>query len=103
METKPLQETVTGDFIAQIGKRTNPIETGKFGFDLRNERGYTLVEWATSKQYKIMNTMFQKKAGRRWAWISPNGVTKTEIDYILTKQARHRHRRISHHPSQHWK
>ena len=28
--------------------------------------------------------MFQKKAGRRWAWKSPNGVMKTEIDYILT-------------------
>ena len=31
-----------------------------------------------------MNTMFQKKVKRRWIWKSPNGVTKTEIDYILT-------------------
>ena len=30
--------------------------------------------------------MFQKKAGRRWTWKSPNGVTKTEIDYILTNR-----------------
>ena len=30
-----------------------------------------------------MNTMFQKKPGRRWTWKSPNGVTKTAIDYIL--------------------
>ena len=29
-----------------------------------------------------MNTMFQKKAGRK----SPNGVTKTETDYILTNR-----------------
>ena len=38
------------DFNAQIGNRTNPIEaaTGKFGLELRNERGDTLVEWATS-------------------------------------------------------
>ena len=28
--------------------------------------------------------MFQKKAGMRWTWKSPNGVTKTEIDYTLT-------------------
>ena len=27
--------------------------------------------------------MFQKKAGRKWTWKSPNGVAKTEIDYIL--------------------
>ena len=24
--------------------------------------------------------------GRRWAWKIPNGVTKTEIDYILTNR-----------------
>ena len=50
----------------------------------RNERGDTLVEWATSKNLKIMNTQFQKKAGRRWTWRSPDGNTKNEIDYIIT-------------------
>ena len=77
-----------GDFKAQIGKRTNPMETAtsKFGLDLRNDRGDTLVEWVTSRKYKIINTMFQKKARRRWTWKSPNGVTKTEIDYILTNR-----------------
>ena len=53
---------------------------------MRNERGDALVEWTTSRKYTIMNTMFQKKAGRRWTWKSPNGVTKTEIDYILTNR-----------------
>ena len=33
-----------------------------------------------------MNTMFQKKARRRWTWKSPNGVSKTEIDYLLTNR-----------------
>ena len=60
--------------------------TGKFGLELGNERGDTLVEWATSRKYKIMNIMFQKKPGRRWAWKSPNWVTKTEIEYILTNR-----------------
>ena len=62
-----------GDFSAQIGKRTNSMETamGKFGLELRHERGDTLVERATSRKYKIMNTMFHKKAGRRWTWKSP--------------------------------
>ena len=42
---------VMGDFNAQIGKRTNPTETatGKFWLELINERGDTLVEWATSR------------------------------------------------------
>ena len=44
--------TVMGDFNAQIGKRTNPMETatGKYGLELTNERGNTLVEWATSRK-----------------------------------------------------
>ena len=33
------------------------------------------------KKYKIMNTVFQKKA---LTWTSPKGVSKAEIDYILT-------------------
>ena len=31
-----------------------------------------------------MTTQFQKKAGRRWPWRSPDGNTKNEIDYIMT-------------------
>ena len=58
--------------------------TGCFGLGQRNERGGTLVEWATSNNFKIMNTQFQKKAGRRWTWGSPDGHTKNEIDYIMT-------------------
>ena len=76
---------VMADFNVQIEKRTDPVvtATGTFWLDLRNERGANLVEWTTSRKYKIMNIMFQKKAGRRRTWKSPNGVTKTEIDYIL--------------------
>ena len=33
-----------------------------------------------------MNTMSQKKAGRKWTSKSPNSVMKTEIDYILTNK-----------------
>ena len=75
-----------GDFNAQIWKRTNPMETarGTFGLGLKEEGGDTFVEWATSRKYKITNTMLQKKAGTRWTWKSPSGVTKTDIDYILT-------------------
>ena len=36
------------------------------------------------QKVQIMSTMFQKKAGRRWTWKSPNGVTKFE--YILTNR-----------------
>ena len=77
---------VMGDFNAKVGGQTNTPEraTGCFGLGQRNERGDTLVEWATTKNLKIMNTQFQKKAGRRWTWRSPDGNTKNEIDYIMT-------------------
>ena len=75
-----------GDFNAKVGVRTNPSETATGSFDLgqRNGRGDTLIEWTTSKDYKIMNTLFQKKTERRWTWRSPDGKTKNEIDYIMT-------------------
>ena len=77
---------VMGDFNAKVGGQTNTSAraTGSFGLGQRNERGDTLAEWATSRNFKIMNTPFQKKAGRRWTWRSPDGNTKDEIDYIMT-------------------
>ena len=61
----------------KVGGQTNTSEraTGCFGLGQRNE-------WATSNNFKIMNSQFQKKAGRRWT--SPDGNTKNEIDYIMT-------------------
>ena len=75
-----------GDFNAKVRGQTNTPEraTGCIGLGQRNERGDTLVEWATSNNSKIMNTQFQKKAGRRWIWRSPDGNTKNEIDYSMT-------------------
>ena len=45
-----------------------------------------IVNFAESHQLKIMNTFFKKRLHRRWTWISPNGVTKNEIDYIITDE-----------------
>ncbi len=75
-----------GDFNAKVGGQTNTSAraTGSFGLGQRNERGDALAEWATSRNFKIMNTPFQKKAGRRWTWRSPDGNTINEIDYIMT-------------------
>ena len=86
LENQTHYPIVTGDFNAKVGGQTNTSEraTGCFGMGQRNERGDTIVEWATSNNFKIMNTQFQKKAGRIWTWRSPDGNTKKEIDYIMT-------------------
>ena len=86
---KPNHYTIVmGDCNAHIGKRTNLMETatGKCGLGLRNERGDTLVEWATSRKYRIMNTMFQKKAGRRWTWKTPKGCNEDRSWVLLTNR-----------------
>ena len=58
---------VMGDFNSKVGGQTHTSEraTGCFGLGQRNEIGDTLVEWVKSKNFKMMNTQFQKKAGRR--------------------------------------
>ena len=43
-----------------------------------------LVEFAECHGLKIVNTLFKKQCNRHWTWISPNGETKNEINYILT-------------------
>ena len=72
---KPIHYTtiVMRDLNAQIGKGASPTEmaTGNLGLECRNERGDTVIKWATSRKYKIKNTMLQKKAGRRWTWKRP--------------------------------
>ena len=59
---------------------------------MTDERRVTLVEWATSKKLKIMNTQLQKNTGRRWTRRSPGGNMNNEINYTMTDK-----------PSQHWK
>ena len=59
---------------------------GQMWARIKNKRDDTIIEWAISRNYKIKNTMFQKKSVKRWAWKSPNGVTNTAIDYILTNR-----------------
>ena len=68
--------------------RINPTgtATGKCGLEIRNETFNTLVDWATSRKYNIMNTVFRKKAGKRCTWKNPNGLTKINIYWTLTNR-----------------
>ena len=70
----PIHYTIVmGDFNAKVRRNPSETATGSFGLGQRNERGDTLIEWTASKDYKIMNTLFQKKIERRWTWRSPDG------------------------------
>ncbi|XP_013139165.1 PREDICTED: craniofacial development protein 2-like, partial [Papilio polytes] len=79
---------IIGDFNSQIGKRNKnedqvigPYSTGK-----RNDNGHRLINFALENNLHIMNTYYKRKHNRKWTWISPDGRTRNEIDYILTNK-----------------
>ena len=85
ISSKAHYNIVMGDFNAKIG----PVEiraacADSYGIGTRNRRGNVLVEFAERHKFKIMKTFFKKRLNGRWTWISPNGATKNEIDYIMT-------------------
>jgi hypothetical protein len=79
---------VIRDFNAKLGRKLNKEETkiGDFGYGQRNDRGATLMNYLEEKHLYAMNSFYKKKPQRKWTWISPNGSTKNEIDYILSTE-----------------
>uniref|UniRef100_A0A8R1DKL9 Reverse transcriptase domain-containing protein n=1 Tax=Caenorhabditis japonica TaxID=281687 RepID=A0A8R1DKL9_CAEJA len=58
----------------------NETQSDKFYKDLK--KVYTRL----SNRVSILNTIYPKRPNRKWTWISPNGKTKNEIDFILTNR-----------------
>ena len=79
---------IIGDFNAKIGRRQSHESTimGKYGTGHRNERGDRLLEFARSRNMYICNGKFQKNEKQLWTWKSPDGLTKNEIDFIMTSR-----------------
>lgn len=89
-ETKCHYTFIMGDFNAKVGKQMDDSETamGNFGSEGRNERGQMLLDFLHHHNLHLMNTYFKKKPQRRWTWISPDGRTKNEIDFLITENKR---------------
>ena len=49
----------------------------------RNEREQTLVDFRAEHKLVITSTFFLLHNSHRYTWRSPNGTTRTQIDYIL--------------------
>ena len=72
------------DFNAKVGRQiASESCMRRFGIGERNDRGEILVNFAERYDFRIMNTFFQKRDGRKWIWRSLNGATKSEIDFIV--------------------
>ncbi|CAH2088608.1 unnamed protein product [Euphydryas editha] len=75
---------VMGDFNAKIGqiKQENVIMKCH-GYGSKNNRGSRLIQFARENSLSILNTFFKKNVNKRWTWLSPDGKSKNEVDYIL--------------------
>jgi len=87
-ENRAHYQLLVGDFNAKLGKRSDDSETsiGMFGHDQRNERGDTLLNFLQQHGIFSMNSFFPGKVQRKWTWASADGVTKNEIDYIMSNR-----------------
>ena len=80
---------ITGDFNAKVGEgvqhEDETMAMGPHGLGSRNERGSTLVDFCLANRLTITNTIFQQHPRRKYTWISPNGLVRNQIDYILIR------------------
>lgn len=74
---------VMGDFNAKVGRGAMIRTVGAFGLGERNEAGDKLVDFASSNGLRITNTFFKQHNRRLYTWISPDGLHRNQIDYIL--------------------
>lgn len=77
---------VQGDWNAKIGEDAYHDwkgTIGKFGHGTTNDRGMRLLEFAKKNQLTATNTLFRHKESRRTTWLSPDGKTNNQIDYIF--------------------
>ena len=79
---------ITGDFNAKVGEGVqHEDETraiGSHGLGSRNEKGsIILVDFCLANRLTVTNTIFQQHPSRKYSWISPNGLVRNQIDYIL--------------------
>lgn len=77
-----------GDFNAKLGRRQDESENpiGNFGYGERNERGDRLLSFLQENGLHSMSSFFDKKPQQKWTWISPDGNTKNEIDFIISNR-----------------
>ena len=75
---------IIGDWNAKVGSQETPGVTGKFGLGIWNETGQRLIEFCQENALVIANTLFQQHKRRLYAWTSPDGQHRNQIDYIPT-------------------
>uniref|UniRef100_A0A8C0A9G9 Endonuclease/exonuclease/phosphatase domain-containing protein n=1 Tax=Bos mutus grunniens TaxID=30521 RepID=A0A8C0A9G9_BOSMU len=77
---------IIGDWNTKVGSQETPGITGKFGLGIQNEAGQRLIEFCQEHALVITNTLFQQHKRRLYAWTSPDGQHRNQINYIVCSQ-----------------
>ena len=76
---------VMGAFNAILGNEKVPGVTGAHGTGIRNNSGQRLLEFCSANDLFVTNTCFRHNLRCKTTWISPDGRTKNDIDYIMIR------------------
>ena len=88
LEITPIKDIlfIIGDWNAKVGSQEICGVTGKFDLGIQNEAGQRLIEFCQENALVVANTLFQQHKRRLYAWTSPDGQHRNQIDYILCRQ-----------------
>ena len=78
--------SITGDWNAKVGSQETPGVTGKFDHGVWNEAGQRLIEFCQENALVTANTLFQQHKRRLYAWTSPDGRHRNQIDFTICGQ-----------------
>ena len=72
-----------GDFNGKVGENREEDTIWPFGVGVRNDNGERVVNFCTRHNLFATNTWFQQRKSAQHTWISPDKVTKNQIDFVL--------------------
>jgi endonuclease/exonuclease/phosphatase family metal-dependent hydrolase len=80
-----------GDFNSKVGWEDifKPTIENESLREISNDNGVRLVNFATSKNFRVISTMFPHCNILKYTWTSPDGKTHNQIDHILVDGRRH--------------
>jgi hypothetical protein len=80
-----------GYFNAKVGREDifKPTIGNENSHEISNDTGVRVVNFATSKNLVVKNTMFPHRNIHKCTWIFPYGKTHNQTDHILIDRRRH--------------
>ena len=75
----------TGEMNTKVGEENWDYDEvmGKHGLGQRNDNGERLCEFCDMNELVITGTLFPPKNIHKATWVSPNRITRNQIDHVL--------------------